>query len=123
MPSVLIVDHEAGEQRSLALALGVTGFRVATASSESAVFAELEQHGPFDVVLVDLMIPGLNGLNLARALRQTHPHARVILTSAYPLSQRQLERANCGATGFIPKPYEVDEVAQYVKRKVATIAA
>ena len=44
---------------------------------------------------------------------------RVLLTSAYYLSERQLERADCGVSGFIPKPYDVAEVVTFIRTKVS----
>ncbi len=123
MPSVLIVDHESAERRSLALVLGLEGFQVDIAESEVSANEQLAGQAGYDVVLVDLMIPGLNGLSLARSIRQMYPRSRIVLTSAYPLSQRQLERADCGAIGFVPKPYELDEVSRYLRSKIVVASA
>ena len=123
MPSVLIVDSESTQRRSLSLALKLEGFHVSLAESESDAKRHLEEQSGYDVVMVDLMIPELNGLNLARSIRQTFPKTRIVLTSAYPLSQRQLERTECGAVGFVPKPYELDEVSRYLRSKLPAATA
>lgn len=60
-----------------------------------------------------------NGLELARELRALNPAMRVLLTSAYLLSERQLERADCGVSGFIPKPYDLAEVVAFIRAKVS----
>jgi CheY-like chemotaxis protein len=70
-----------------------------------------------DLALIDLMMPGLNGLELARQIRQTFPDVRVVLSSAYHLSARQVERADCGAIGFVPKPYKLSELADFLHSK------
>ena len=44
---------------------------------------------------------------------------RVLLTSAYHLSERQLERADCGVSGFIPKPYDIAEVVSFIRTKAS----
>jgi DNA-binding NarL/FixJ family response regulator len=44
---------------------------------------------------------------------------RVVLTSSYHLSERQLERADCGVSGFIPKPYDLHEVVEFVRSKTS----
>ncbi|MDI1437547.1 MULTISPECIES: response regulator [Polyangium] len=122
MPSVLIVDSESTQRRSLSLALRLEGYRVALATSAQEVKDHLDDKQGYDVVMVDLMIPELNGLDLAREIRHGFPRARIILTSAYPLSQRQLERTECGAIGFVPKPYELDEVSRYLRSKITAAA-
>ncbi len=122
MHSVLIVDSESAQRRSLSLALRLEGYRVALAASADEVKRHLGDEPGYDVVMVDLMIPELNGLDLAREIRHDFPRARIVLTSAYPLSQRQLERTECGAVGFVPKPYELDEISRYLRSKL-TFAA
>lgn len=122
MPSVLIVDSESSQRHSLSLALELEGFHVSLADSESDAKKHLAEEAGCDVVMVDLMIPELNGLNLARAISQSFPKTRIVLTSAYPLSQRQLERTECGAIGFVPKPYELDEVSRYLRSKLSHAA-
>ena len=66
--------------------------------------------------LFDLMMPGMNGLELARNVRALHPQVRVVLTSAYHLSERQLARADCGVVGFVPKPFELSALFDVVAR-------
>jgi DNA-binding NarL/FixJ family response regulator len=74
--------------------------------------------GPADIAIVDLMMPGTNGIQLARKLRERFPEMRVVLTSAYHLSERQLLRADCGAIGFVPKPYDLSELARFLRGKL-----
>ena len=64
------------------------------------------------------MLPGTNGIQLARLARERHPGTRVVLMSAYHLSERQLTRADCGAAGFVPKPLDLGELAQFLRSKV-----
>ena len=75
------------------------------------------------LVLVDLMLRtdgGPNGLELAREIKVSSPrNCGSFSTSAYYLSERQLERADCGVSGFIPKPYDVGEVVSFIRAKVS----
>ena len=57
-------------------------------------------------------------LELARQVRHHYPKVRVVLTSAYHLSERQLARADCGVVGFVPKPYELAELADFLRSKL-----
>lgn len=65
------------------------------------------------------MMPGINGLDLARRLRFRCPGLRVVLTSAYHLSERQLARADVGAVGFVPKPYQLEDLVVFLREKLA----
>lgn len=119
--NILLVDAPDGDASLLASALRVEGFHVVLASSASDARAALTET-PAVLVLVDLMLRtdgGPNGLELAREIKVNHPATRVLLTSAYYLSERQLERADCGVSGFIPKPYDVGEVVSFIRAKVS----
>jgi DNA-binding NarL/FixJ family response regulator len=98
----------------------VDGFNVVVTSSAQEVRTLLAT-APVAVAIIDLMIrtEGGNGLELAREVKIAHPLMRVFLTSAYHLSERQLERADCGVSGFIPKPYDIGEVVGFLRAKVS----
>ena len=118
MARVLIVDDEENQVRALAIGLRLEGFEVATAREAEGALAQLQDE-PADIAIVDLMMPGVNGIELARKLRDLHPYTRVVLTSAYHLSERQLTRADCGVVGFVPKPYALAELAEFIRNKLA----
>src|SRR6202012_4298570 len=86
-------------------------------SSQEALRALGVASSGIDLALIDLMMPGLNGLELARQIRRLHPGVRVVLSSAYHLSVRQVERADCGAIGFVPKPYRLPELFNFLPSK------
>lgn len=116
MPRVLIVDDEENQRKTLSIGLGLEGFEVHVAASGLEALRLLERES-VDIALIDLMMPGLNGLELARQIRRTFPDVRVVLSSAYHLSARQVERADCGAIGFVPKPYKLAELANFLHSK------
>jgi DNA-binding response OmpR family regulator len=102
----------------VAIGLSIEGFDVEVAPNADSALGLLG-HGRFDVAVVDLMLPGTNGIQLCRAIREQHPETRVVLTSAYHLSERQLVRADCGAVGFVPKPFDLGELARFLRTKLA----
>jgi DNA-binding response OmpR family regulator len=118
MPTrVLVVDDEANHARVMSIGLRLEGFEVETADSADGAMRQLGK-AEFDVAIVDLMMPGTNGIQLARQVRERYPQTRVVLTSAYHLSERQLVRADCGAVGFIPKPFDLSELARFLRTKM-----
>ena len=114
---VLVVDDEENQRQTLSIGLKHEGFEVYTASSATEALASLTAVGGFEVAVIDLMMPGLNGLELARQIGRLYPGIRVVLASAYHLSARQFERANCGACAFIPKPYSLPDLCRALRAK------
>jgi DNA-binding response OmpR family regulator len=114
---VLVVDDEANYARVMAIGLRFEGFAVETAANADGALEWLARQ-PFELALVDLMMPGTSGISLARILRERHPATRVVLTSAYHLSEGQLARVDCGAVGFVPKPCDLGELARFLRDKV-----
>lgn len=117
MARILVVDDEENHRRTLAIGLRLDGFEVFEAEDGQTAL-ELLETATVDVAIVDLMMPGLNGLELARKLRFRCADLKVILTSAYHLSERQLERADVGAIGFVPKPYALNELVGFLRNKL-----
>ena len=120
--SVLIVDNDPNELKTLVIGLRLEGFSVTGASSSSAALETLAG-AEFDVALIDLMVPETNGLQLSRAIREAFPRVTTILMSAYHLSLAQLVRAKTGAVGFVPKPFRFDDLVRFVHAKAGRSAA
>jgi DNA-binding response OmpR family regulator len=121
MMTILLVDMVDADAAILASALRVEGFDVIITKAAHDARQVLASQA-VALTIIDLMLRtegGANGLELARELRLSYPAMRVLLTSSYHLSERQLERADCGVSGFIPKPYELREVVEFVRTKVS----
>jgi DNA-binding NtrC family response regulator len=115
--SILVVDDDINELRALLIGLQLEGFEVRGVSSgEEALETLSERH--YDLALLDLMMPEMNGLKLARSIRSAHPDTTAVLMSAYHLSPVQLARADTGAVGFVPKPFRFDELVGFIRTKL-----
>lgn len=112
--SILVVDDDASQCRCMAVGLRVEGHEVIEAAGGDEAL-KLAAKNEVDVVVVDLMMPGMNGLELCRVLKERHPNIGLVLTSAYHLSQRQLELAGIGHALFVGKPFTVDRLAGAVR--------
>lgn len=117
MSRILVVDDEVNQRKSLAIGLRLEGFAVLEAADGEEALRVLAEE-ELDLAIVDLMMPGINGLDLARRMRFRHPEVSVVLTSAYHLSERQLERAEIRVIGFVPKPFELGELVAYLREKL-----
>ena len=114
---VLIIEDEEIQRRVLALGLAAEGFEVESAGSVPAAMALLSS-GHFDAALVDLLLPGASGVELARTIHASSPGIAIVLMSAYHLSEEHIARLNVGAVGFIPKPYRMQEIARFLREKL-----
>ncbi len=115
------MDDEASQARATAAGLRSEGFDVETApGAESAL--RLLDHQRFHLAVVDLMLRGTNGIQLARLIRERHPDTRVAITSEYHLGGGQLLRADCGAVGFVPRALDTSALARFVRGKLAADA-
>jgi CheY-like chemotaxis protein len=115
---ILVVDDQENARRALSIALRLEGFVVAEAADGRDALDRLGTFTP-DLCLIDLMMPGMNGLELSRQLRDRAPEIRIVLTSAYHLSERQLERSGLGRVAFVPKPCEMQELVRFLRDKTA----
>ena len=117
MPRLLVVDDESSHARVTSIGLRIEGFEVEVAANADGALTMLDAQ-EFDAAVIDLMLPGTNGIQLARLIRDRHPRTRIVLTSAYHLSERQLMRIDCGVVGFVPKPFDLSELARFLRGKL-----
>ena len=118
-PKVLIVNDNATELGSLLAGLESEGFQV-SGTTDAQTALEILAETTFQAVLIDLMIPDINGLRLARLIREDYPAIKTMLISDYFLSPVQLAKAETGAVGFISKPCHFQDVAGFIKEKLAS---
>jgi two-component system KDP operon response regulator KdpE len=112
-PLVLVVDDEARITKLVALALGDEGFRVITAESGGEALEKAEEYRP-DVVLLDIMMPDLDGIEVMRELRERRPVA-VILLSAKDSTSDKAVGLDLGADDYLAKPFHPDELAARIR--------
>lgn len=110
---ILIADDEPNHRRCLSISLRLEGYEVLEAADGQQALEALAE-GPIDVLICDLMMPRIDGLELCRRMRFAYPNTRIILMSAYHLTNAQLERAQVGDIRFLPKPYEFRQLEQHL---------
>lgn len=101
---ILVVDDEPTVCKSIRQVLVREDCQVDMAlSGEEALNKEAEQ--PYDVMIVDLMMPGLSGMDLLKLLKARNPKARIIMVTGYPTMRNTLQAMQLGAMDFLPKPF------------------
>lgn len=110
---VLVVDDDRNVQRMLADALTRQGFRVTVERDGEAALAAFERH-PFDVVLLDVLLPALNGYEVARRIKSTPRGERTPVLMLSGIYKTKLHQAQAverhGAAGFVEKPFKLNQL-------------
>lgn len=116
MTTVLVVDDEPGMRFALTEVLRDRGYRVVCASSGMQALGLLTG---VDVVVTDLMMPGMDGLELVSQIAARSPALPVLLLTAH--GSEHMVRVACsrGARGCLSKPFDIDEIARVIERLAA----
>jgi two-component system response regulator AtoC len=112
---VLIVDDDESLRDSLALVLGAEGFEVTAAADGERALAQLDEAAP-DIVLCDLRMPGIGGLDLVPELVRRRPDATVLLMSAWASDELALEAMRRGAYDYLAKPFQPSEALLAIRK-------
>jgi two-component system KDP operon response regulator KdpE len=112
-PLVLVADDEPRITKLVSIALGEEGFRVVTANSGEEALQKAEDVRP-DIVLLDIVMPDLDGIEVMRQLRERRP-VPVILLTAKGSTADKAKGLDLGADDYIAKPFHPDELAARVR--------
>ncbi len=119
-PHVLIVDDELGVRESLRIILKDSAQVTMAASGEEALTLICRE--PFDVVLLDILMPGLDGLEVLERIKETTQVPQVIMLSATKTVKTAVRAMKLGAFDYVTKPFDVDELLLLVERAVQAAA-
>lgn len=113
LPRILIADDEEGIRESLSLILG-KDYDVAFAVDGQEALAKLTADR-FDLVLLDIKMPKLDGLDVMRQLKAQGITAPILMLTAYQSIELAKEAVKLGALDYLPKPFERDHIVEAVK--------
>ena len=114
-PSVLVVDDESGILDTLRILLRNEGFEVTTAQGGKAGLEQIRS-GIHDLILSDVRMPQVSGLDILNAAREQDPMTPVILMTAQASLQSAISAVNSGAFYYIQKPFSNDELVAILRR-------
>ncbi|MBA3353384.1 MAG: sigma-54-dependent Fis family transcriptional regulator [Blastocatellia bacterium] len=115
MSNILIVDDEQSYRQLLSLVFESDGHTIRTASNGREALAVLQRE-PVDVVISDVRMPDMDGIEMLSAVRETQPDLGVILMTAFASVETAREAFKLGADDFIQKPFDVEELKLIVKK-------
>lgn len=120
--TILVVDDEESMRHFLGKTLRREGYEVIAAADGPDALTAVQSAVP-QLALVDIRMPGMDGVALMRTLRTTHPGLPVILMTAYGSVQNALHAMKYGAADYVTKPFRVDEIRSKVAAVLAADAA
>ena len=120
-PSVLLVDDDPALRESLQLVLK-NDFQVSVMESGTEALEKLcsVARVDLDLILLDVMMPGIDGLELLKQLKSVHPQIPVIMVSASNTVRTAVEAMKIGAVDFVNKPFQIDELTDKIKEGIET---
>ncbi len=119
--TALIIDDEELTLHTISRGLRQEGFEVFTALSGEDGLKLFHDEKP-DLTLLDIVLPGIDGLEVLRQVKQANPTAIVIMMSAYHLVERAVEAMKLGAFDYLVKPFPLDEMLTILHRAAEVLA-
>lgn len=117
VPKILVVDDEMIVCESCQRILEEEGYEVEIALSGKEAFEKMKAH-PFDIVITDLKMPGIGGMEILRTFRKEYPDSIIIMITGFSTVETAVEAMKLGAFDYIPKPFTPDEVSIVVKKAI-----
>jgi len=113
--SVLIVDDEKNIRLTLSQALEILEVEIETAANGEEALSKLKER-EFGLILLDLKMPGMDGMEVLRQVSEIRPDIRIIIITAYGTVESAVEAMKLGAADFIQKPFASEEIRELVSR-------
>ena len=113
---IMVVDDEAAARISLAEILRLEGYHVATAASGEEALGLLDKSDPFDLMMLDLKMPGMDGLEVTDAVQKRSPGTVVILLTAFGTLETAIQAIKHGAHDYLLKPCPIPEILESVRK-------
>src|SRR3990172_7322228 len=114
LEKILVVDDEKSMRDFLAIVLKKDGYYVVTASEGEEAIRVIQKE-IFDLVITDIKMAKLNGLEVLRAVKETAPQTIVLMITAFASTETAVEAMKEGAYDYIMKPFQIDEVKLIIK--------
>src|ERR1035437_4145813 len=117
MPTILIVEDEAKMRRLLELNLGEDGFTTLSAGDAESGLKLLRENS-VDLVVTDLKLPGMNGLEFLQTIKRTNATIPVVVMTAYGTVETAVEAMKAGASDYVLKPFSLEEMKLILRKEL-----
>ena len=114
---ILVVDDDENIRKVLITILEEEGYNVASAETAQRAI-EMTEKETYNVALIDVRLPDMEGIELLTKMKDTTPKMRKIIITGYPTLQNAIEAVNRGADAYIMKPFNMDRVLATIKEQL-----
>jgi len=111
---ILIADDDRAIRESLERALSLEGYEVTAVADGSSALDELRRQ-PFDLVVLDLMMPNVDGITVCRVLRSEKNESPILMLTARTQTSDRVEGLDAGADDYLPKPFALEELLARIR--------
>lgn len=111
---ILVTDDDSGLRRALTNTLHSLGFDVREAVDGEHAFAEIRRH-QFDVVLLDMDMPGMGGLAACQEMRKLSPTLQIVMLSVRDREEDKISAFDAGADDYVTKPFSIPELVDRIR--------
>jgi len=111
---VLLVDDEEDFLEVMAERMQARGIDVSTSNSAEEALGRIEKE-PFDAVILDFMMPGMDGIETLKAIKEKKPELQIILLTGHATVQKGVEAMKLGAMDFMEKPADLEILTEKIK--------
>ncbi len=118
LKNILVVDDEVSVNNNIRKILSKNGFQIDQAVSKDEAIDKINKK-PYRLVLLDLRMPGVSGLELLKTISRSQPFAKVIIITGYASIETAIDSARIGAVEYLPKPFTPDELRNVTERAYA----
>jgi two-component system response regulator HydG len=112
---ILVVDDDLGALRTTAFILEHKGYAVTTVQDGPAALEKVQQQ-PFDVIFMDIRMPGMDGVEVYRRVKRVQPGVAVVMMTAYAVQELVQQALQEGALGILYKPLDVEQMIATIER-------
>jgi DNA-binding NtrC family response regulator len=118
---ILVIDDDENIRKVIQTILEDEGYIIDTAET-AKIGIEKSQKGFYNLALIDVRLPDMEGIELLSKLRETKPKMRKIIVTGYPTLQNAVAAVNKGADAYVMKPFDVEKILQTIKEQLQTQA-
>ncbi|MBZ0180583.1 MAG: response regulator [Ignavibacterium sp.] len=116
MDSILVVDDDINLGTALSQELSEIGYAAKYIDNADDALLFLESGNPVDLILLDLKMPGKDGFYVLKQIKEKNIHVKVVVLTAYADVKSAIDSARLGASDFISKPYDLDELIITIRK-------